>query len=245
MCDYTSAPKPQPRFRNEGFRPIGKREYGSHCPVPVYLLFDSVSVLSRLDSRFTDGNLASGTNIRGSIEELRQVPFELVYHDTSLNPDERGRIIYHRNAEVLIPQRMGLETVQRILCRSQAEYETLLHLLPSGARSRWVGRIGVQANLFFGRWAFVQQVEMTGQRLLFRFNNETETPGPFDAQVDIFEPLTGGSKKRQWREGQFEAADVLDFNLRNLTTPWDYTVRFSLDGELAFANRYQDDDLPF
>ena len=58
---------------------------------------------------------------------------------TWFDPDERDKIVYHRNAEVLIPQRLGLEALLAIICRSQAEYQTLLYLLALWhARSRWV-----------------------------------------------------------------------------------------------------------
>ncbi len=52
-------PRTPTQFRNEGFRPIGQWQWNSHCPVPVYLMFDALSVLSRSDSRFSDGNLVA------------------------------------------------------------------------------------------------------------------------------------------------------------------------------------------
>ena len=69
---------------------------------------------------------------------LKLIPFDLVYHDTWFYPSDRDQVIYHRNAEVLVPQRMGLENLRYIGCRSNAEYKTLLHLLPPGTRSDWV-----------------------------------------------------------------------------------------------------------
>jgi hypothetical protein len=52
-------PRTPTQYRNEGFRPSDQRELGAHCPVPVYFLFDSFQVLSREDSLFSGGNLAS------------------------------------------------------------------------------------------------------------------------------------------------------------------------------------------
>ena len=101
-------PRTPTQFRNEGFRPIGQWQWNSHCPVPVYLMFDAFSVLSRSDSRFSDGNLASPyTKVYRDVSFLEQVPFELVYH-----------------AEVLVPERMELDCVRFIVCRSDAEYDS-------------------------------------------------------------------------------------------------------------------------
>ena len=173
-------PRTPAQYNNEGFKPKGQWRYNSHCPVPVYLLFDAFAVLSRADSVFTDGNAAAArVSPNSSAEYLRQIPFELVYHDSPIYSSDRNQnIVYHRNAEVLVPQRLGLESLRWIVCRSQAEYETLLYLLPPGAYARWVSMVSVQPNLhlFNNYWTFVQRVEMSSQRLLFRFNQRTSRP---------------------------------------------------------------------
>ena len=152
-------PRTPTQYNNEGFRPKEQWRYGAHCPVPVYFLFDSLSILSRAECRFTDGNLAAGAVPTSRIDQLRQIPFNMVYHDMWFDPSQHSTIVFHRNAEVLVPQRLDLGAVRLICCRSQAEYEALLYLLPPGTRSRWVKRIGVQSrlNLFFNRWTFVEE----------------------------------------------------------------------------------------
>ena len=202
-------------------------------------------MLSIADCLFTDGNVAAGAEPSNNIEELKQIPFELVYHDKWFDPVDRATIIYHRNAEVLLPQRLGLDAVQFICCRSQAEYETLLNLLPPGTLARWVDKIGVRPNLrlFNNRWTFVKQVEMSDKRLLFRFNKSTETPGPFDARVQIIELPTG--LRYGWNDRKFQADDALNLSLYSIKSPQDYSVSLMLDKQLAFASRYREEDLPF
>ena len=69
---------------NEGFRPQKHRWQGAHCPVPIYFLFDSKSVLSRIDSQFSDGNLASRVaKVFSSSTDLARLPFERIYHNKS------------------------------------------------------------------------------------------------------------------------------------------------------------------
>ena len=238
-------PRTPTQYRNEGFRPVGQRSYDSHCPVPIYFLLDAVSVLSRSDCLFTEGNVASGAVPGSRIDELVRIPFDLVYHDTWFAPVDRDAIIYHRNAEVLVPQRLILDCVSFIGCRSQAEYETLLQSLPSGTLARWVDKIGVQPGLqlFNNRWTFVERVEMSDESLIFRFNRETETPGPFDARIEIVE--LPAESKYMWHNTALDAADALRLSLRNLRNPRDYSVSLWLDEHLAYAGRYQEDYLPF
>ena len=236
-------PKTPTQYANEGFRPKEAWEYGAHCPVPVYLLFDASSVLSRADCLFTDGNVASGSTPVGGVRELEELPFKFIYHDTWFDPSDRQFFVYHRNAEVLVPKQLGLEDVREVNCRSQAEYETLLHLLPPDVRSRWVRKIGVRPdrNLFHNSWTFVQQAEMNGNGLLFRFNEATKTPGPFGATVEIATPALTG----KWHSAEFRADKPLRLGMGHLGNSASYDVRLFLDQQLAFAGHYQEMTLPF
>ena len=239
-------PKTPTQYNNEGFRPVGQQALNSHCPVPVYLIFDALAVLSRTDSCFSDGNLGSANaNVYEDVSFLEQIPFDLVYHDTRFDRSERDQVVHHRNAEVLVPQRMGLESLRYIGCRSDAEYKTLLHLLPPGTRSRWVDKLGVTPNLqlFNRKWTFVEEVDMNTAKIVFRFNRNSFTPGPFDARCEI--EITATGMKHQWRDAAYQCNQLLVVSLANLGNPSDYTARLFLDDQLAYANRYQGDDLPF
>jgi len=239
-------PRTPTQYRNEGMRPTDQRELGgAHCPVPVCLLFDSVSVLARSDSLYTDGNLASGSIPKSSGSELGNMPFNLIYHESAFEPQDRTEIVYHRHAEILIPERLDLKALRLIVCRSQAEYETLLYLLPAKASLNWVPKIAVRPNLrlFNSKWTFVEQVAMDSEKIIFRFNKGSLTPGPFRIRVQI--RLNNSGRSTEWGKDDFAADNVLFLSLKNLARPTDYLVSLELDGDLAFANRYQVDDLPF
>ena len=238
-------PRTPTHYRNEGFRPAGQRELDSHCPVPVYFILDAATVLSLADSLFSDGNLGSTyANVDGYVSFLRQIPFNMVYHDSRFDPPECSQVVHHRNVEVLVPQRLGLESLRFVGCRSPAEYETLLHLLSPGTRSLWVDKIGVRPDLrlFNREWTFVERAEMSDERLTLRFN-DSKTPGPFNARVELTDPATG--QRYHWRNSEYRCNDVLALRLHQLRNPFDYIVRLFLDEQLAYANRYQGDDLPF
>lgn len=242
-------PRTPTQYNNEGFRPKGRWVYNSHCPLPVYLLFDSRAVLSRTDCDFTEGNPAAGAVPRHCIGALRTIPFEWVYHDSWIDPpDHRKRkIIFHRNAEVLVPNQLDLRSLRYICCRSQAEYETLMYLLPPEVRDNWVSKVVVRPDwrLFHNQWTFVHQVDMNHENVNFKFNRDSLTPGPFSARVVLMNLEVDPFRVYEWNNPQFEANEELRLSLATLGHIYDYEVKLYLDERVAFAGRYKDDTWPF
>lgn len=238
-------PRTPTQYNNEGFRPLGQRSLQSHCPVPIYFLFDSRTVLSRADSRFTHGNLRSARESFGSASDFEKIPFESVYHSGPFEPHQRDTIVFHRHAEVIVPTQMDIGALRYIVCRSQAEYESLLHLLPPAPHNRWRARIGIfpGLNLFEKKWTFVERVAKNSSSIVFYFNRDSQTPGPFRIQYEITDAQTFRS---------LDSADLpiyftnqpLILNLQTIGFPSDYFVRMWLDGQLAYADRYED-NLPW
>ena len=179
-------PKTPTQYRNEGFRPLEQQYYEAQCPVPVYLIIDAMEVLSKVGVLFTDGNVAAGAQPTADIEFFKAIPFETVYHSTWFDPLIPNRIVYHRNAEILVPRQLSASAIRFICCRSQAGYETLVDLLPPGTLNHWGDRIGVnpRLDLFHRQWCFVERVEMTRTSVRFRFN-VGNPPGPFNARAGL------------------------------------------------------------
>jgi hypothetical protein len=209
------------------------------------MLFDAVEIMTRADTLFSNGNLAANALTGDDAEFVKSIPFEKVYHDSWFDPSERGPIIFHRHAEVIMSDELDLSPLRFVGCRTQAEYETLLHILEPKARRRWSPSIGLgmKANLHYRRWTCVEQVELTTKEILFRFNPSSLTPGPFQCRVVILEDDTG--REYRWEEGSFQANSTLKVNLGRLSHPQSYAVRLELDGQLAYSNHYVEDNLPF
>jgi hypothetical protein len=239
-------PRTPTQYNNEGFRPPELRELGgAHCPVPIYFIFDAPRVLGKHDSMFSAGSLATDTKPFKTAAEFSQIPFQLIYHDKWFDQSEKSTIIFHRHAEVIVPIELDLKFLRYIWCRSQAEYQTLLHLLSPSARLRWDKRIGVGAkpNLFFRKWTFVEQADLSSTAVEFQFNRNTLTPGPFVAYVEILEEATGTIFK--WRNDNYIANENLVLSTKNLIRPESYIVKLFLDGQLAFVDRYVEESAPF
>ena len=238
-------PRTPTQYRNEGMRLQNKRQLNAHCPVPIYFLFDAITVLSEANTRFTDGNLAANPNIFAHVNDLNKIPFRQVYHDSYFDPIEASQIVFHRNAEILVPRRMNLNALNHIVCRSQAEYEMLIHLLPAGLLHKWSKRIilGNRLNLFFKRWVYIDSVELEESRMLFHFKSEPEHPGPFHAKAFVTDMVS--SRTFSWEDETFVANRILSLRLNNIGPLSDYSIRLSLDDNIAYANRYQEESLPW
>lgn len=216
----------------------------AHCPVPVFLLFDSAAILSRQDCRFSDGNLGSPrSQTYSTASELKQLPWKHIYHnDALIDPGTKQEIIRRRCAEVIVPQKLDLTALRFLYCRSDAEKETFLHLLPENLAKKYQGKILATARSehFFRRHTFIQRARLSSTSVVFQLSPETQSPGPFHCQATFeFESLQRTVVRKDFRAGS-----------RDLQIEWnrpitDYQIRLTLDGHLAYANRYRETVIPF
>lgn len=237
-------PRTPTQYRNEGIRPINRRELGgAHCPIPIYFCFDGLTVLTLDDTEFSNGNMGSPRASHSSERDFfLSIPFHLVFHNRWFTPDERDEIVFCRNAEVLVPHNLPLNPALKfIACRSAAERQTLLRLLPADLRRHWAPRIRLgERGLFFYRWTFVEEVVVVDDTVLFRFNPNTQTPGPF--QVSFLYREAGETSERRWEGEQATLNNLL--RIRVPGAVWG-TVTLQLDDALAFAGSLTFEEIPF
>ncbi len=180
-------PRTPTQYNNEGIRPQNQRELGgAHCPIPIFFCFDALTVLTLDTTKFSNGNMGSPRAAHSSERNFFfNIPFDLVYHNRWFSPEERDEIIFRRNAEVLVPKRLSLEPALKfIACRSVAERQTLLNLLPIGLANRWAPRIRLGLfDLFERKWTYVEEVVTVDNLVTFRFNPNTRIPGPFKVKL--------------------------------------------------------------
>jgi hypothetical protein len=189
------------QYRMEGIRPRSQLWHNrAHCPVPVFLLFDSKDILTRADSIFTGGNLATRhpPEQGATAAFLRNLPFQQIYHTGIYDPQQQASITFHRNAEIIVPERLDLSGLRVLVCRTPAEKDTFLSLLPSKLRTTYQNRIRVanRIKLYEKKWSFVDNVVLTSERIVINFNPDSATPGPFLASFCL-ENLDTGKKAEQ------------------------------------------------
>jgi hypothetical protein len=184
------------QYRNEGIRrPADRTSGGAHCPVPVFLVFDAVEILTQWGSEFTNGNWGTGRSNKGaSADFLRSLPWESVYHYGVIrHPFDIADVTFRRNAEILIRNELELASLRAIVCRSGAERETLLYLLGDAA-IEWEGKIRLQRlgeKHFYQEWLYVTSVALrTGTDLDVAFHPPRDSEGPFEIRIEVWDDRT-------------------------------------------------------
>ena len=214
-------------------------------PVPVFFLFDAKDILTRKTTRFSTGNLAQNPPVGDDARFFEAIPFEKIYHDSWLREEEKSEIKFHRHAEVIVPQELGLDGLRRIWCRSEAEYRTLLHLLPSHLAKKYHGIIGQgkRPSLHFCKWTYVESAALAQNHLSLMFNQSTCKPGPFAAELRVTNQRTG--EQYRWASQDFQTVKALALNIPQIDRPTPYEVSFTLDGVVAFADVFKPETAGF
>ncbi len=226
-------------FHAEGFRPADQVRPG-YVPVPVYLLFDMEAVICHPDARFSAGDPSRTDKTYSTASYFRELPFKQIYHDSWFASDEKEEILRCREAQVMIPQRLGLESLQLIWLRSAAEYETLRHLLPPELWTRWRDKITPHTDyhLFNNKRPFVESATLTDEAVQFAFNppEQPADSGPFYAMI-VVEYANG--QRLEWQDEEFYVTDSAGLRLHLPDDHSDtYTVQLLLDGHLAYIGTH-------
>ena len=219
-------------------------------PVPVYLLF-SFRLLAEEGTLFTKGRLMSLSEVGRTADFLRRIEFTNVYHDSGVGvpgSDRRAVIPNARHAEVLVANLLSLDHLRFVVCRSQAERDTLLSLLDGSTRSLWIRKIVVDEGprrLFYRRATYVNGVSLAADSSRFEFSADSEVAwrGPFDLRIE----WTSGDWRVAYSDRNFVAsAQPLQISLR--TERSHYVANLTLNGDLVYLGTFHQTygfDLPF
>ncbi len=247
-------PKTPTAYRNEGIRP--REQYytqDAHCPVPVYLIFDKRDIITLKGVAFSDGNLAgSGWQLFQSPTEFGQLPFDDIYSDGSMGSERKKELTNRRNAEVVVHDSLPLCHLKYIVCRSQAEYDTLKCLL----RDKWPRwkdvtlKASNPQQLFHMKWLYILSCELTPDFVELEFNEPADPSdyGPFALEI-VFTDLEAGQSSK-WKESIVNVCtDPATRNLRfRSEVPFlntnHYTLEVKIDGNLAYLGKYEP-EIPF
>jgi hypothetical protein len=232
-------PRTPTQYQVEGFRP--PNQYGSlgkHCPMLFILMFGADEILTRHDTSFSDGNLASGgVRVGSDAPFFEQLPFQDIYHEGAMPRDRIRHFTYHRCAEAIVPGRVDLDGLKFICCRSDAEYHTLWHSLSAAIRNRYQKKftVGATPNVHFRYWTFVENVTLEPQLATFRFNPSSLAKGPFHARATFTSKIWG---IRTWEDAAYHTPPSLALNLGAETPTAAYEARLELDGNLAYRGQF-------
>jgi hypothetical protein len=243
-------PQTPTQYHAEGVRSqtslLKSRFPDAHCPVPVFLLFDSASILMRDDCQFSDGSLASPkARIYSSAKDLEDLPWKKIYHSGPFDSSraDESDIILRRNAEIIIPRELEINSLRYIICRSEAEKETLLYLLPDRLRSRYHRIILATSriNLYFRQHTYIDTVRLSSSATYFHFSPETQSIGPFNLRVKLRAPFLDIAPESE----DFILEEPFNYKWELPEPADDYKIRMFLDENLVYANSFEETEIPF
>ncbi|ARU59876.1 hypothetical protein CBW65_01490 [Tumebacillus avium] len=241
-------PKTPTQYNNEGFRPVAERRIGgAHCPVPIFFLFDSSRILTMEKSLFSAGSLAvQNPYVFCNASDFINLPFQKIYHNTWYDPTIDYDIKFHRHAEVIVPQRCDLDHLKFIVCRSVAEKETLIQLLPNDVHEKYknIIRIDGKSEFFHSYWTYVEKVNLEENSITFQFNKGEKVKGTFQVHLSI-KGLESGDG-HHWKDPNFRPTDTQRINLVSFKKAESYSCKLYLDNQLAYSGTFhKDNSLPF
>jgi hypothetical protein len=245
-------PRTPTQFRIEGVRKDAEcynNEKTAHAPVLIMFAFSSRALLAMPDVQFSTGNMQSGSATYGpTSEDFQNIDFSKVYHEGGIDNDKS--IITARCAEVLAPSPLPLaENLQFVLCRSQAERQTLLHAIGDMA-DQWadIVRVSDDIQVFQKEFCYVEEVALSTKGVTFRLHPRNN-PGKVEVRVEAAElgtgtvvtrfgpgeldPVPGGGKSRWIAESE------------QPLKPGAYLVRLWLEGHLACETVQSVEPIPF
>jgi hypothetical protein len=223
----------------EGVRPLEAR-LSRHYAVPVYLLFDLETVVTLPDARFSEGDVLKTRKTFSAASAFRDLPFDLIYHNSPVIDGEREEIINARRAQVILNEPLKLDALRFIWCRSNAERETLWTLLTQDARHSFSDKLTTRTDyqLFNQRWPYVTSATLSPEGALFEFNpcgTKRIECGPFDAVRADFTTADGTTHVIDLGELYTDNGLSIDLTSTRIRPPYD--LRLYLDDALCFAGR--------
>lgn len=203
-------------------------------------IFKAEPILTRMGVRYSDGSLArhGQAQIGTSGAFLRSIPFQQVYHYSAFMPSDRDEIVFRRQAEVIVPNRLELDqSLLGVYARSPAELEVLEASL---ARTT-VGRVTIvrprlavngRNALFFKSWTYLERVAVVDSDLRLDFNPSSMTPGPFALTINVAD-IEGATNYSTVTVPEFMAKGTSTYQLP-ISLPAQVRVQIHLDNTLAY-----------
>ncbi|MEH6675803.1 DarT ssDNA thymidine ADP-ribosyltransferase family protein [Phenylobacterium sp.] len=166
-------PRTPTQYHIEGIRRPNECRYGpnAHAPVLVMFALDARSILTMPSTRFSNINMQNGDALDGDDDAFfATINFAKTYHEGGTSHDMS--IVNHRAAEVLCQSPLILEQhLKWVICRSEAERDTLIHLAGPAARLLRPKIVtSDDGRVFEKRFAFVEKVYASPEGITFSIN---------------------------------------------------------------------------
>jgi len=183
-------PSTPTQYSNEGIKPKDCLSENAHCPIPIMFVFDFIKIFMLENVNFTDGNLATSPNIFNDVKDLEKLNFNLIYHRTWFEPQDRQVIVNARHSEILVKDNLPLENNLSVLVvRSEAEKETLLYQISDALKQVYQKKIFIQpqTGIFINEWFYIKNVAIINNNIHIKWHycSRTSCSSKFKLQIIV------------------------------------------------------------
>ena len=226
------------QFHNEGYKPVEvrKSDINASCPIPVFLCLGVNETLQLPGTKFAERGISGLHNdIKEGLEEFKKLEFSKIYHDGWFGPEDR-EIIEYRHSEVIREGGFPIGLLLKwIICRTQAEKETLLFLLRQCSTrlyNTYKDRILYEPRLrcFYNNGIFIKAVDIIDNVLIVSFNDSEQRYKNEDIkQVQVLVKI----------EVAYKTADGAVVEVENGYAGFDYYTIRSCNMNLKYSGQYE------
>jgi len=241
-------PKTPTQYQVEGIRKTGEcylNDPSNHVPVMYMFLFSAESVLTLEGTQFSNGNMQSPqTKYAGTNEFFNSIEFNKVFHEGSFDQSEKDAILKARCAEVLTASPLTLNKhLKFILCRSEAERQTLLNTYPN-VNEALKGRIRTvtEVGIFHSQFTYIKGVDLLPNSCLVHFAPRRDGKA---VECELLIKDANGKIVRRLPAQPIDSSKRLRVNFAKGLNTGTFLVEINLEGHLAYRNSHLLDELPF
>ncbi len=245
------------QYHNEGYKPeeLRNQEINASCPVPIFFLLSVEKTMALDNTKFAEKGIAgNNNNIKQGYEEFAKLNFEKIYHDGPYDPQIDSNIKAYRHSEIIREGGFPLPRIIRgIVCRSNAERETLLYLLrrkSSNVYNYYKEYImyAPSKRMFYENGVFIKNVYVIDKKLNLELNSKQTRYKYFmdKVQFSVCISITYLSKERNQLsivegKGEMNYCTVESITMR-LEENLDYTsiiVKVKFDDAIMYENELE------
>lgn len=242
------------QYHNEGFKPEGIRNHNinASCPVPVFFLLSVEKTMALPGTKFAERGLSGERhNIQEGETEFSRLNFSKIYHDGPYDNLADCDIKEFRQSEIIREGGFPLPQIIRgIMCRSNAERETLLYLLKKCSLrlyetyKRYV-IYKPSHRMFYNNGIFIKEVSVVDDVLHIELNSaylrvkKEERDVPVNAVIEV-KYFADNEQIIDWSIGSVQMnycrAGNIEMNLKHISECRKVLVKVKFDEAVMYEN---------
>ena len=192
--------------------------------------------------KFTDGNLVN-PNIYNSINDLEKLDFNLIYHITWFEPQDRDKIIHARHSEILVKDRLSLKgNLKMLIVRSEAEKEMLLYRMSKDLRGFYQNKIFIQprTGIFINSWLYVNKVSIVDNVIILNWHscdNLQKCQYKYNLKISIKNILTQTMRNLE-KDNWYPIQNLMKISLPSEFRDEKIELSIFIDGKLVYIGGF-------